>query len=185
MFVGAQTRVDVPFRQAAALLDDAVADGGLVTISQHAADDGLTYLARVRPGGRGFGKEVRVRLLPSHWVGGHVVIALRWEPTGPTAGLFPSLDADVTLDADEPGSVVSVVGCYRPPLGVVGARVDRALLSRAAHATLQALTDEIGRRLSELHRQGSTDPRGRRDHHRETRPLAAELCAQRPGRKGP
>lgn len=154
VFVGAQTRVNVPFRQAATLLDDAVADGGLVAISQQAADDGLTYLARVRPRGLGrFGKEVRVRLLPSHWVGGHVVIALRWEPTGTTASLFPSLDADLTLHADEPGSVVSIVGCYRPPLGALGARVDRVLLSRAAQATLQALTDEIAERLTELHHQ--------------------------------
>lgn len=154
MFVGAQTKVKVPFRRAATLLDAAVADGGLTAVSQHAAADGLTYLARVHPTRAGrLGKEVRVRLLPSHWVGGHVVIALRWEPTGPTAGLFPSLDADVSLHDDDPGSVVSIVGCYRPPLGALGMRFDRALLSRAAQATLQALTDEIAHRLTELHRQ--------------------------------
>lgn len=151
VFVRAQTTVDVPFRVAATRLDEAVADGGLVTVSQRAADDGLTYLARVRPAGLGrFGKEVRVRLLPAHWVGGHVVVGLRWEPTGPTASLFPSLDADLTLHPDEAGSVVGIVGCYRPPLGALGARVDRALLSRAAHATLQSLTEEVARRLAEL-----------------------------------
>jgi hypothetical protein len=170
VFVRAQTRVEVPFRQAAARLDEAVADGGLVSVSQQAADDGLTYLARVRPAGLGrFGKEVRVRLLPAHWVGGHVVVALRWEPTGATAGLFPSLDADLTLYPDEVGSVVGIVGCYRPPLGALGARVDRVLLSRAAQATVQALTEEVARRLTELCLQASP---------RDTAPLAPV----RPGR---
>ena len=150
MFVETQATVDVPFRQAAALLDDALAGGALVACSQRAAGAGLTCLTRVGPSGSGrFGKAVRVHLLPSRWVGGHVVVALRWEPTGRTAALFPSLDADLMVHPDPPGSIVSIVGSYRPPLGALGARVDRVVLARAAHATLRALTEDIAQRLSD------------------------------------
>lgn len=52
---------------------------------------------------------------------GSAVLALRWEAAGPRGGLFPALDADITLTpAGEQATVLELAGAYRPPLGAAG-----------------------------------------------------------------
>ena len=59
------------------------------------------------------------------------VWALRWEATGTTGAVLPILDADITLTrAGEQATVLTVSGAYRPPLGNLGAGVDRAIMHR-------------------------------------------------------
>jgi len=66
-----------------------------------------------------------------------VVLPLRWEATGAAGRLFPVLDADLVLTGDGgERSTLALTGAYRPPLGGVGAVLDRALLNRAAAATI-------------------------------------------------
>ena len=61
------------------------------------------------------------------------VWALRWEAAGTTGGLFPVLDADITLTpAGDQASVLVMHGAYRPPLGHVGAKLNRAVMHRIA-----------------------------------------------------
>jgi hypothetical protein len=73
-----------------------------------------------------------------------MAIGLRWEATGVTGGLFPALDADIRLSADDDGSVrVTLTGSYRPPLGALGAGLDRLLLRTVATATLKALLARV------------------------------------------
>lgn len=78
------------------------------------------------------------------------ILPMSWEATL-APSLFPSLDADVEVAALGPGRTqLSVNGRYRPPLGLVGRAIDRALLHRVAEATLKDFLDRMGERLLEL-----------------------------------
>ena len=69
-----------------------------------------------------------------------MTVALRWEATGMTGGLFPALDADIRISAEQRESVtVTLTGSYRPPLGMLGAELDRLLLRAVATATIRTL----------------------------------------------
>jgi hypothetical protein len=75
------------------------------------------------------------------------------------------LDADVTVTQDAPGAVkLRLDGSYRPPLGPVGAGLDRAVMNRAANATIRAfitsLSDALAHPAAELGR-GSEQPDSR------------------------
>jgi len=48
---------------------------------------------------------------------------------------------------------VMLNGCYRPPLGRLGAGLDRAVLHRVASATIRALLRSIADELTELERE--------------------------------
>ena len=150
MFVEAHEPLSLPFSAVRGALDAALADGGLTEESRRAAEEGASFLMRVGPGGsRGFAKQVLVEVLPFDYVGRKVVVPLRWQPTGTAGRLFPSLEANLTIsDAEGSGSLVSIVASYEPPLDVVGAGLDRILLSRAASATLTALLREIVTKLN-------------------------------------
>jgi hypothetical protein len=72
------------------------------------------------------------------------VLMLRWEATGLGGRLFPALDADITLTpAGEHATLLRLAGCYRPPLGSLGAGLDRAILHRAAAATIRAFMSRV------------------------------------------
>jgi hypothetical protein len=74
----------------------------------------------------------------------HARLALRWEAAGRGSGLFPVLDADVTLSpAGENASVLTLVGVYRPPFGALGAQLDRAIFHRVATATIRGFVTRV------------------------------------------
>jgi hypothetical protein len=149
MFVEAELAVPLPYGVAKDALDRAVADGGLVAESHRAVDEGLVFLMPVGPrGSHGPAKDVLVRFLPAHQVGGRYVLPLRWEVTGPTGSLFPTLDGNLELVAGgEAVSRLSIVASYDPPLGRLGATIDRAGMSRIASATMTALLREVASQL--------------------------------------
>jgi hypothetical protein len=73
-----------------------------------------------------------------------MVLPLRWEATGAAGRLFPVLDANLVLvPSGEEHSTLTLTGAYRPPLGSVGAALDRALLNRAAAATMRSLVSQV------------------------------------------
>jgi hypothetical protein len=54
------------------------------------------------------------------------------------------LDADITLiSAGEQTTRLALAGSYRPPLGRLGANLDRAILNRVATATIRALLRNV------------------------------------------
>jgi hypothetical protein len=81
---------------------------------------------------------------------GTTTVWLRWEATGPAGGLFPVLDADLLLrPVGLEKTCMTLNGCYRPPLGRLGAGLDRAVLHRVATATVRALLRGIADALAE------------------------------------
>ena len=59
------------------------------------------------------------------------------------------LDADLTMaPAGERVTVLTLAGAYRPPLGTVGAALDRAILHRVASATIRAFLAQMACRIT-------------------------------------
>jgi hypothetical protein len=89
---------------------------------------------------------------------------VRWTPEG--GGPYPDFDGALTVRADEDytTAILELVGEYRPPGGAFGVAFDRAVGSRIAAATAQALLEEIGtnmemRYLSDEHaKHAGTSP---------------------------
>jgi hypothetical protein len=144
MIVSDSVRLGVGFAAAQARLVNLAHDSTLLTASRHAYGEGLTVV-RVGPAGSapGLSKLVEVRYRDLVARNDTAVLTLRWEASGSGGGLFPALDADVTLTPDgDDATLLRLDGAYRPPLGALGAGLDRALLRRVAVATI---ADFIGR----------------------------------------
>lgn len=61
-----------------------------------------------------------------------------------TGRLFPVLDADLTMPPAGAGqTLMTLNGAYRPPLGGIGAELDRVVLRRGAAATIGSLLTRI------------------------------------------
>jgi hypothetical protein len=155
MFISQNLMADTGFDAARARLAQLIDDGHLTEVSRDAYEAAFPGLMRVGPFGDapGFSKLVQVRILGPAWRDGTWTVWLRWEATGATRGLFPVLDADLMLMADRADKTrVMLNGCYRPPLGRLGAGLDRAVLHRVASATIRALLRSIAGELTELER---------------------------------
>ncbi len=152
VFIGDEVLLDVSFTDAQAGLANLIRDGLLASVSNDAYGDGITGLARVGPLGSapGLSRLVQVHFRDLRATDDSAGLAMRWEAVGPGGGLFPALDADITLaPAGEQATLLKLAAAYRPPLGTVGAELDRAILHRVAAATIRAflsrLADAIAR----------------------------------------
>jgi hypothetical protein len=147
VFIGGELLLDVSFDVARDRLISLIRGGSLLTASQDAYGDGVAGLARVGPLGPGPGVsrlvEVKFREPVTH--GDSVTAAMRWEAIGPSGGLFPALDADLTLAPAEGGAtVLRLAAAYRPPLGALGVQLDRVILHRVASVTVHAFLRRVG-----------------------------------------
>jgi hypothetical protein len=168
MFIGRELMVHAECGAAQARLAQIASASGLASASQAAYQDGLTHLIRVGPLGDtpGVTKLVAVRALDPVYREDLMTVALRWEATGAAGGLFPVLDANVTLaPAGEHSTRLALTGSYRPPLGRIGAALDKAILNRVAAATIHALLHSIADALTSPAAAGyaaaNTSPRWR------------------------
>jgi hypothetical protein len=153
MFIRAEVRVGLGFTEAQAGLASLVRDGLLRRASDDAYRDLGNGLARVGPLGAapGISKLVVVRFSDMAVHQDFAVVAMRWEATGPGGALFPALDADIKLTpAGDDVAILAVSGVYRPPLGGLGAGLDRMVLRRVAQATVRTFTNRIGAAITEL-----------------------------------
>jgi hypothetical protein len=151
MFIAREIVLDVGFPAAQARLVNLARRGGLSGASGAAYADGLSAVIRVGPFGDAAGacKLVRVRFLDPVCRGDVMTLALRWEATGVTGALFPVLDADLTLTpAGQQATRLTLAGCYRAPLGGLGAGLDKAILNRVATATIRALLRNVADSLA-------------------------------------
>jgi hypothetical protein len=143
MFVGDEVRLDIGFAVARERLARLGESDGLLGTSEGA----YTGLARVGPAG--VSKLVRVQVRELSWTDRSAGLALRWEATGAGGGLFPVLDADLRLAPDgERGTVLTMTGVYRPPLGSLGEALDRAILNRVAAATIRTFVARVAAQLT-------------------------------------
>jgi hypothetical protein len=173
VFVGDEKQLGVGFYAAQAGLADLAQGGSLLAVSAEAYGEGLAGLVRVDPLGsvRGMSRLVEVRFLDLVIGDEAAVLTLRWEAIGPGGRLFPALDADITLTpAGEHAALLRLAGAYRPPLGSLGAGIDRVLLHRVAAATIEAFM----KRVADAITQAPARPERRRG-----RPKTL------PGNKGP
>jgi hypothetical protein len=142
VFVGEEVQLDVSFALARDRLMQLAEGEALLIPSEDAYDQGSAGLARI--GMSGLSKLVRVQARDLAWAQGSVGLAIRWEATGPGGGLFPVLDADIRLaPAAEGGTVLTLAGVYRPPLGALGQALDRALLHRVAVTTIRGFLAQV------------------------------------------
>ncbi len=67
----------------------------------------------------------------------------------PPAPCFPVLDADITISpAGDQTARLALAGCYRPPLGRLGAGLDRAVMHQVAAATTRSLLRNVAAALT-------------------------------------
>ena len=146
MFVADEIILDVGFPAAQARLVNLARRGRLSGASRAAYADELSAVMRVGPFGdtAGASKLVRVRFLEPVCRGDVMTLALRWEATGVTGGLFPVLDADITLTpAGHQATRLALAGSYRAPMGGLGAGLDKAILNHVSMATIRALLRNV------------------------------------------
>jgi hypothetical protein len=144
VFVGDEVRLDVRFAVAWERLARLGESGALFAPSADAYGSG-----QVRVGPGGVSKLVRVQARELSWTGSAGGLALRWEATGAGGGLFPVLDADLTLaDLGDEGTLVKLAGVCRPPFGALGQALDRAGLHRVAVATIRVFLARVAAELA-------------------------------------
>ena len=144
MFVGDEVRLDIGFAVARSRLLRLGEGDTLLATSAGAYGPGLT-----RVGVAGASKLVRVQARVLSWTNVSAGLALRWEATGPGGALFPALDADLTLTPAGAGTMLTLAGAYRPPLGPLGQALDRAILHRVAATTVRNFLLEVAAQLDD------------------------------------
>jgi hypothetical protein len=155
MFVGDEVGLDVSFDVARSGLARLARGSWLSSASQDAYDLGVTGLSRV--GALGLTREVRVQARELAEREGSAGLAIRWEVTGPGGGLYPVLDADITLHpAGEDATLLTLAGAYRPPLGILGQALDRAILHRVAAATVRNFLSRVAAEITGRPRPAET-----------------------------
>lgn len=95
------------------------------------------------------GRDVEIDLGKPQDKGYAVVIPITWRAKD-QAGLFPAMDAELevaALDNISPLSQISVVGRYRPPVGLLGAVGDAMLMHRVAEASVRNFVSDLAARL--------------------------------------
>ena len=142
MFVARDVPLDVGYAAARPAAGKLVTSGALADASRAACPEGLGSLIRVGPLGDlpGAAKLVRISFLDPADRQDGVRVTPRWEATGLAGGLFPVLDGDFTLlPAGKDAAWLALAGACLATLGRLGASLDRAVLHRAADATVRAL----------------------------------------------
>ncbi len=134
MFVAHDIECGVDFATARPGLVGLVADRALVDASRVAYHEGLASLGLDCP------RLARVRTLTCTRGSGQATAGLRWEATGGSGGLFPVLDADLTLSpAGQASTRLALAGVYRPMFGGPDSDLYPAAVDRVADLTAQAL----------------------------------------------
>jgi hypothetical protein len=161
VFVGAEAVLQVSFDAARTGLARAASGEWLAAASAEAYGEWTKRLARVGPRGAGWGvsRLVEVRFRDLVTKGNSAVLIVRWEAVGASGGLFPVLDADITLTPyGSAASLLSLSGAYRPPLGALGAALDRVVLHRVAEATIRGFVSQLGETVVKLAAEPTAEP---------------------------
>ncbi len=158
MFVAHDVEIGVPFSMARSRLMELIAGRALAEASRAAYGEGLASL----PGRPASAQAVparlmRIRCLEPVQGADQMTAGLRWEAAGAPGGLFPVLDADLTLVAIGPqASRLSLAGVYRLP---ASDDLDPATAGQAADTTVRALLGAVAAYLSAAGFPAARQPR--------------------------
>jgi hypothetical protein len=147
VFVAQDVETGVRFSVARSRLVELIGGRALADASRAAYGAGLASL----PGQPAFARPVpaqlmRVRCLEPVHGAEHMTAGLRWEAAGAPGGLFPVLDADLTVAAIGPQvSRLALAGVYRLP---AGDELDPASVGQVADTTVRALLGAVAAYLS-------------------------------------
>jgi hypothetical protein len=144
MFVAEELTVNTGSAAAQARFENLVHGNWLAGVSEAAYEGAVTGLRKVGPAGRVAGKLVRVSFLDPVYRGDVMTVGMRWEAIGAAGALFPVLDANITISpAGDRTARLALVGSYRPPLGRLGAGLDRGVMHQVAAATMRSLLRDV------------------------------------------
>ena len=143
LFVRSFAEVDRPFEEVRVIVLDRP-HLWLPGLATDAGWRGEVLLAEV-----GFGKpptrvaeQILIELFSPVEFPSRVILPLEWRPV--SARMFPKLEGDLEIAPLGPRRThLSLSAGYRPPLGVVGRALDRALLHRVAEATVKDFVDRV------------------------------------------
>lgn len=144
MFLAEDAIIGTGARQAQARFVSLLHGNWLAKASETAYGEAVTGLLRVGPAGGVAAKLVRVSFLEPIYRDDTMSVGLRWEAAGAAGSLFPVLDATITICPEGVNTArLALAGCYRPPLGHLGAALDAAILHRVATATVRSLLHNV------------------------------------------
>jgi hypothetical protein len=144
MFVRDEVRLEIGFTAAQIRLADLARGGWVLRASEGAYGGGTAERwALAAPGSL----PAMSRLTTVHFREltarrQSVGLALRWEAAGLDGGLFPALDADITLSpSGEHATTLTLVGVYRTKPGNSRKGLDQATARQAGRKTIRAFVD--------------------------------------------
>jgi len=144
MFLAEEVIIGTGFGQAQARFVNLLHSNWLAKASEAAYGENVTGLLRVGLSGFAVTKLVQVSFLDPIYRDDVMSVGLRWEAAGTTGGLFPVLDATITIGPEgEETARLALAGSYRPPLGRLGAALDTAILHPVATATVRSLLQSV------------------------------------------
>lgn len=93
--------------------------------------------------GHQVGKQVEIELGRPVATPGRTWLPISWHATGPR-GIFPSLEGELEIAALGPNlTQLGLSARYKPPFGLAGEALDRALLHRVAEATVRDFVERV------------------------------------------
>lgn len=106
-------------------------------------------------------KEVDLEVLSFADIPGRIPrarVQLRWEPVDHSS-LFPPIEADLEAEpVEDTRSMLSLLGIYRPPLGAIGAAVDKVVLHHVAETAMRHFFHHLLHRIKVEADRGFTAP---------------------------
>jgi hypothetical protein len=155
LFIGDHVLLNIGFAAARTRLED-LADGGmLLRASEHAYDETTSGLAEAAGSETGTTQLAGVFATDITETGGMAQLALHWEATTGDGGLFPALDAGLTLTpGGDQTTAFALTGVFRPPPGVADAGLEREIVCWFAAAAMRVFLTRLASAL--VHPAGAT-----------------------------
>jgi hypothetical protein len=152
MFVADGRGLDAGIGVAQLRLAGLVQGNLLCGASRLAYQSGIDCVRRSGPPGDALGTSrlARVQFVQPVYRDGAMTLGMRWETTGLAGRLVPVLDANIRLSEErDKGTWLGMTASYRPPLGALGAEMDRLVLHRVATATIRTFLNHLASALQE------------------------------------
>jgi hypothetical protein len=180
MFVSDETQVRASFAAVSARLANLAQGAALLEASRQAYDQAAAGLMCGVGPATGVSRLVGAQFRGLVTRGVSAVLTLRWEAAGAAGGLFPALDADITISPAGAGmTLLRIDGAYRAPLGAIGAGLDSLVLHRVASATIRAFIGRVADLIAHPAPQAGQQRRSPEPGYRVTTPavLASDASA--------